>query len=134
MEEMAARELRKQAYEAKVAEHEEWLQTTWAGFAIRQLQAVGTRVAPFFQKMADVLRRDAKTPMDFVISLFLRAIFISIFVLTFYAVFYVLNMFLGQEIVLPAREEPSPQYQSEGTGPSSKATEGRRKSRDKKDK
>lgn len=55
MEEMERRERDERLYEAKLNAHEEWRQTTWAGFGVRMVQKIGKHFGPFFLAIQNAL-------------------------------------------------------------------------------
>ena len=56
MKEMDRREQQEHAYESKLAAHEEWRQTTWSGFCVRQVQKVLHHLKPFLLLVLDALK------------------------------------------------------------------------------
>lgn len=56
MKEMDRREQQEHVYESKLAAHEEWRQTTWSGFFVRQVQKVLNHLKPFLLLVLDALK------------------------------------------------------------------------------
>ena len=79
-----------------------WRQTTWGGFVVRQLQAVGNHFAPFFEAMADLVEGSAteETPGTVLFTLFVRVLVISAYIAAAYAVARILNSVFGRDIVV----------------------------------
>jgi hypothetical protein len=65
-------------YEARMARHAEWRETTWSGFMVRQLQALGAHFAPFFTALASLLRNDSNSGIVVMIIIRLLVIFFAI--------------------------------------------------------
>jgi hypothetical protein len=58
MKEMDRREQQEHAYESKLAAHEEWRQTTWSGFFVRQVQKVLNHLKPFIVLVLDAIKNN----------------------------------------------------------------------------
>ncbi|KAL7571964.1 hypothetical protein ACA910_001626 [Epithemia clementina (nom. ined.)] len=100
-------DLKKQEEEAERArnlynEHEIWRQTTWSGYAVRQMQKVGGHFAPFFEALADLVEGSAadETPGTILFTLLIRVLVISSYIAAAYAIARILNSIFGRDIVI----------------------------------
>eukprot|EP00527_Entomoneis_sp_CCMP2396_P005745 CAMPEP_0198148422 /NCGR_PEP_ID=MMETSP1443-20131203/41354_1 /TAXON_ID=186043 /ORGANISM="Entomoneis sp., Strain CCMP2396" /LENGTH=166 /DNA_ID=CAMNT_0043813105 /DNA_START=462 /DNA_END=965 /DNA_ORIENTATION=- len=107
MQDLEKKDAAAQNYERLVNEHELWRQTTWSGFAVRQLQAFGNHFAPFFKALADIVADSgggsvdpSSTPVAFLLTLLIRVLVISAYILAAYAVAKIINSVFGREIVI----------------------------------
>lgn len=99
MENIQKRELDAQEFDAMMERHEEWRQTTWGGYAVRQLQALGHHFAPFFEALGDISRADKNSPGSLVIVVLLRGMVIMAYILGGYALTRILKHIVGRDIV-----------------------------------
>ena len=77
-----------------------WRQTTWTGFFVRQLQAIGDHFSPFF---ATLMQTDAdRSPAQFLFLTMLRVLVIAGWIAAAYAVAHVISMLIGggREIII----------------------------------
>jgi hypothetical protein len=100
MESLKAHEMQDQAYQNQLAEHELWRQTTWGGWVVRQLQALGDHFSPFFEAIADTVQSDKNTPAQLVLLAVIRSLTIAAYVAALYALLRIANAILGREIVI----------------------------------
>ena len=80
-EELERRDQEAQEYAAKLSAHEEWRQTTWGGFCVRQIQALGKKFEPFLEAVQDALdetqRNDSPSSLSKIaIYLGIRMVFV----------------------------------------------------------
>jgi hypothetical protein len=80
-------------------EHEVWRQTTWGGWATRQVQAVGRHFSPFFLALSDAVSGEAEASA---LSLRILVMSASVFggVALFYLIARVLKVFVGRQLVI----------------------------------
>ena len=95
-------EMQKEAekHAAMMEAHERWRQTTWGGWAVRQLQALGNHFAPFFEAVADMFGADENSPKHIILIIILRAVIISGYLVAAFAIARIINFILGREIVI----------------------------------
>lgn len=105
MDDVARKAQARAEYQAMVDEHEEWRQTTWAGFCVRQLQALGHHVAPFFEAVAGLLQQDHNSPQRILLAASLRILTITAYILAAYVMARIINAFLGKEIIIEVDDE-----------------------------
>jgi len=77
-----------------------WRQTTWTGFFVRQLQAIGDHFSPFF---ATLMQTDADRSLpQFLFLTMLRVLVIAGWIAAAYAVAQVISMLIGggREIII----------------------------------
>ena len=84
----------------RLEQHEIWRQTTWGGYVVRQLQALGKHFGPFFFAIEEAMSKDENGPVQTLVLLVLRVLLISGFVAAIYAFAHILQRFLGREIVI----------------------------------
>ena len=77
-----------------------WRQTTWGGWATRQLQALGNHFAPFFEALADAIANEGDSAGSMGLQILLRILLISSVITVVFAFSRILNMVLGREIVV----------------------------------
>jgi len=80
-EELERRDQEAREYAAKLSAHEEWRQTTWGGFCVRQIQALGKKFEPFLEAVQDALdetqRNDSPSSLSKIaIYLGIRMVFV----------------------------------------------------------
>lgn len=100
MEGMKAQEVEHARMQAMYADHELWRQTTWGGWAVRQIEGVGRHLAPFFETLIEAMEAEENTPGRLLISILIKSLMLAGLIVAMYAVARVLNMFLGREIVI----------------------------------
>ena len=88
-EEMARREQEERAYDAKLSAHEQWRQTTWAGFAVRKIQGIGQHLKPFVMAIQDaldqtVLEDGSKSPAKILAYIGIRMLFVMALMMIIY--------------------------------------------------
>jgi hypothetical protein len=126
MEDIQKRELDAQKFDDMMERHEEWRQTTWGGYAVRQVQAMGHHFSPFFEALGDIMRADKNSPSNVMLVVLLRSMVIMAYILFAYALIRILKHVVGREIVF--EEEIIIQVDDEGN----EAQTPRRSARDKK--
>jgi len=101
MEERDKQAEAREKHDALLSEHEIWRQTTYAGWGVRQLQALGNHFSPFFLALADIVQGEPDdTPIAFLLTLVLRVIVISAYIVAAFAIASIVNSVFGQEIVM----------------------------------
>ncbi len=100
VEEMARREQEERVYEAKLNAHEQWRQTTWAGFAVRKIQGIGQHFKPFVMAVQDALDQTAlddgsKSLAQIVAYIGIRMLFVTALLMTFYVGGKVFQLVIG---------------------------------------
>eukprot|EP00523_Entomoneis_sp_CCMP467_P011832 CAMPEP_0168720384 /NCGR_PEP_ID=MMETSP0724-20121128/1532_1 /TAXON_ID=265536 /ORGANISM="Amphiprora sp., Strain CCMP467" /LENGTH=157 /DNA_ID=CAMNT_0008766979 /DNA_START=69 /DNA_END=542 /DNA_ORIENTATION=- len=101
MEEKEKQDTAREKYNQMVDEHELWRQTTTTGWVVRQLQAVGSHFAPFFIALSEILQGETDDSASaFILTMFLRILVISAYIVAAYAVARIINNVFGQEIVM----------------------------------
>jgi len=127
------------AEEKMMHEHEEWLQTTWGGWAVRTLIYVGKN--PFMYAVLDSIhnRNEANTVGAILFKNAVRLCIILAVILIVYSLGKIMQMIIGEEIIVEehviliddTKKKGQPQQQ---TGDDDGASEIRRSARDKKKK
>ncbi|CAB9526183.1 expressed unknown protein [Seminavis robusta] len=103
MENIAQREVDEREMEEMFERHRVWRETTWGGFAVRQIQALANHFEPFFQAVADSMRdEDSAGSILFMTIIRLLVIFISIAM--FYLAAHLVQTFIGTEYVVEEEE------------------------------
>jgi len=104
VEEMERRERAERLYEAKLDTHEAWRQTTWAGFCVRQIQALGRHFRPFFIAVQDALNETSgddnngqKSPFQILAYIGIRMVVVIGVLTVFWAGGKVLQLFVGKD-------------------------------------
>ena len=77
-----------------------WRQTTWGGWATRQLQALGNHFAPFFEALADAIAAEGDTAGSLALLVLVRILLIGSCILSVYAFSRIASMLVGKEIVI----------------------------------
>jgi hypothetical protein len=99
MQSIQKRELDAQEFDAMMERHEEWRQTTWGGYAVRQLQAMGHHFSPFFDALGGIMQADKNSPSNVMLVVLLRSMVIMAYILFGYALIRILKHVIGREIV-----------------------------------
>ncbi|GAX18442.1 hypothetical protein FisN_2Lh085 [Fistulifera solaris] len=100
MENLEKMERDRERINKMLEEHELWRQTTWGGYAVRQVQALGKHFEPFFLAVSDALNDGGSEPTRLLILITIRIIVISICIGMIYAVGSIINMITGKEIII----------------------------------
>jgi len=100
VQEMEHREQEERIYEAKLSAHEEWRQTTWAGFCVRKIQAIGQHFKPFFVAVNDALDQTVmedgnKSPAQIATYIGIRMLFVMALMMVFYVGAKVFQLVIG---------------------------------------
>lgn len=77
-----------------------WRQTTWGGWATRQLQALGNHFAPFFEALAEAVAAEGDSAGSMTLLILIRVLMIGAVVTAVYAFSRILNVVVGGEIVV----------------------------------
>lgn len=80
--------------------HEAWRQNTFGGWLTRQLQALGSHFAPFFEAMAELMQKDSNSTSSVLFSAVMGALVIATYILGTYAIAQIVNSFIGKELVI----------------------------------
>lgn len=102
VEELERRERDEKAYRAKLRSHEEWLQTTWTGFAVRSFLGMVRHFEPFFVAIAEAIREtnDAgeRTPTQVIAYLAVRMAVVVGLLTVFYIGAKIIGLMIGGDI------------------------------------
>ena len=82
--------------EARLERHRIWRDTTWGGFAVRQVQAVGNHFGPFFAAIADAMRSDG-TSSNIAVMVLIRMVMIFFGVAMVYLAASVVQKLIGKD-------------------------------------
>lgn len=100
MENLEQRRQDEQRYREKLHAHEVWRQTTWGGWATRQLQAVGNHFAPFFEALSDAIAAEGDSAGSMALMILIRILTIGFCITFVYGFSRMLNLIVGGEIVV----------------------------------
>ena len=85
-------------HEARLERHRIWRETTWGGFAVRQMQAVGDHFAPFFSALADAMRNDSSAG-SVALMMLIRLVIIFFAIGMFYVGASLVQKLIGKDFV-----------------------------------
>lgn len=100
MENLEQRRQAEEQYRERLHAHEIWRQTTWGGWATRQLQAVGNHFAPFFEALSDAIAAEGDSAGSMALLILIRILMIGSCVAIAYGFSRILNLIVGGEIIV----------------------------------
>ena len=100
MENLEQRRQAEEQYRERLHAHEIWRQTTWGGWATRQLQAVGNHFAPFFEALSDAIAAEGDSAGSMALLILIRILMIGSCISIVYGFSRILSLIVGTEIVV----------------------------------
>ena len=101
MEGVAHVEAEREATRELLRQHEEWRQTTWSGWAVRQIQSTVKGLEPTVSQIASTFgEENSNDASSAIIVNLIRFLAIMVVIVGFYALSQIVNNFLGKEIVM----------------------------------
>jgi len=105
---------RKERDQFMFAKHEEWLETTWGGWSVRQLRAAAKRLLPFLEAVSDAMNSDysdaatkdnsSAIVLHWLLVISLRSLAIGGFLLAAFAIAQLVNVFFARDITVVEEE------------------------------
>ncbi|CAJ1935711.1 unnamed protein product [Cylindrotheca closterium] len=99
MEGMARVESERESTRDLLERHEEWRQTTWAGWTVRQMQSFVRNIEPTVSKIASTFG-DSDSASSAVMVNMIRFVALLVVLVTIYVVAQVVQKFVGNELVI----------------------------------
>lgn len=99
MEDMAKVEAGREATQELLQKHEIWRQTTWGGWAVRQMQSLAKKIEPFFTQTAHLFN-DTDSASSAIIRNIIRFLAFIFLMVVIYVGSQILQKFIGDEIVV----------------------------------
>mmetsp|Transcript_17916 Transcript_17916/g.41312 ORF Transcript_17916/g.41312 Transcript_17916/m.41312 type:complete len:207 (-) Transcript_17916:345-965(-) len=101
VEDLKRREHEKAHHQYMMREHEIWRQTTWAGSAVRHIQALGEHLLPFYDAVAEAVaetnQSGERNPTEVAAYLGIRLMFILVCMVLVYIVAMILQLVIGKD-------------------------------------
>lgn len=101
VEDLKRREHEKAHHEYMMREHEIWRQTTWAGSAVRHIQALGEHLLPFYDAVAEAVaetnQSGERNPTEVAAYLGIRLLFVLVCMVLVYIVAMILQLIIGKD-------------------------------------
>lgn len=100
MEDVQRQEQEERLYQDMLRRHEIWLQTTWSGFVVTQIQAIGKQFAPFILAILEALDETSdpdstKGPSEVAAYLGIRMAFVIIILMVVHALAKIAQLVIG---------------------------------------
>eukprot|EP00980_Cylindrotheca_fusiformis_P017153 scaffold5281_cov127-Cylindrotheca_fusiformis.AAC.2 len=99
MEDLAKADSERDATRALLEQHEIWRQTTWGGWAARQIQAIAKTVEPSITYTMSMFQ-DTNSAYSAIIANIFRFIAFLFLVVVLYLISQIIQRFIGNEIVV----------------------------------
>ena len=129
MEGMAKVDAEREATRELLQRHEEWRQTTWGGWAVRQVQAIARNIEPTVSQIASTFGDNDSASSAIVVNS-IRFLALLVIIAVVYVISQVWNNFLGNEIIVEEEVVILHEFETEEEAESAR----KRASRGKKDK
>lgn len=126
MEDMAKVEAEREATRELLQRHEEWRQTTWAGFCVRQMQAIAKNIEPTMAQIAQTFG-NSDSMSSVIIFNFLRFFVVMVAMVGIYGMAQLIQKFIGNEIIVEEEIVTVHEYDTEEEAAKARRKESRSK-------
>jgi hypothetical protein len=126
MEGMARVEAERESTRELLQRHEEWRQTTWAGWAVRQMQSFVRNIEPTVSQIASTFG-DSDSASSAIIVNLIRFLALLVVMAAIYVVAQVVQKFVGNEFIVEEEIVIVHEYETEEEAAQARKKESRGK-------